>query len=55
MEIFVRYGGELVAIDESTTTPEGEWPYTRTVILRFPESEKADAWFHSEMSQNVLS
>ena len=36
MEIFSRYEGKLLAVDESPTVMEGEWPWTRTVLLEFP-------------------
>ena len=47
MEIFGRYDGELLAVDEKATVLEGEHPYTRTVLIRFPSQEQADAWYHS--------
>ncbi len=47
MDIFSKYKGELVAVDEQTRTLEGEWPYTRTVVLRFPDEAEADRWYGS--------
>jgi uncharacterized protein (DUF1330 family) len=38
MEIFSRYGGQVLAVDESPTVVEGEWPHTRTVLLSFPSA-----------------
>ena len=37
MEIFAQYGGEMLAVDESPTVLEGQWPHTRTVLIRFAD------------------
>jgi uncharacterized protein (DUF1330 family) len=47
MEIFSRYSGKLLAVDEAPTVKEGDWPYTRTVLIEFPDAEAFDAWFNS--------
>jgi len=47
LDIFAKYRGELVAIDEQPRTLEGEWPYTRTVLMRFPDEAEADRWYGS--------
>lgn len=47
MEIFTRYGGKLLSVDEEPEVLEGDWPYTRTVLMSFPSKEQADAWYHS--------
>lgn len=51
MDIFARYQGELLAVDERTRTLEGEWPYTRTVVLRFPDQAELDRWYQSSEYQ----
>ena len=46
MPVFQRYGGELLATSRNTTEVlEGEWAYARTVIMKFPDSEKARSWY----------
>jgi uncharacterized protein (DUF1330 family) len=47
MEIFNRYSGKLLAVDEAPTVKEGDWPHTRTVLIEFPDAEAFDAWFNS--------
>jgi uncharacterized protein (DUF1330 family) len=39
--------GKLLAVDEAPTVKEGDWPYTRTVLIEFPTAEAFDAWFNS--------
>ncbi len=46
-EIFGKYKGIIVAVDEEPEVLEGEWPYTRTVLLRFPNEEEARRWYES--------
>ncbi len=51
MEIFSKYQGTLLAVDEAPALLEGEWPWTRTVLLEFPDEEKLRAWYDSEEYQ----
>ena len=47
MPIFQRYGGELLATTKNDTTViEGEWAYPKTVIMKFPNVDKAREWHH---------
>jgi uncharacterized protein (DUF1330 family) len=48
MEIFDRYEGELLAVDEAVTALEGSWEYTRTVIIQFPDEAAARSWYDSD-------
>ena len=53
LEIFAKYGGELLAVDENVETIEGEWPYTRTVLLQFPSAEDLQRWYRSPEYQEL--
>ena len=45
MPIFERHGGELLATSKcKTMVVEGSWAYPRTVIMKFPSVESAQAW-----------
>jgi uncharacterized protein (DUF1330 family) len=46
-EIFERYKGMVVTVEEDPVILEGEWPYGRTVLIRFPSEEEARRWFDS--------
>ena len=52
-EIFEKYKGIVVAMDEDPVILEGEWPYTRTVLIRFPNEEEARRWFESPEYQKL--
>ena len=51
MEIFSRYHGRMLSVDESPTILEGAWPATRTVLIEFPSEEDAMAWYQSDEYQ----
>ena len=53
MDIFTRYGGKLLSVEEAPLVIEGEWGYTRTVLLEFPSQEQARAWYESEDYQAI--
>ena len=52
-EIFDKFGARVVALDEDTETIEGTWPFTRTVIIEFPNKELARKWYDSAEYQAV--
>ncbi len=47
MEIFSRFQGQLLSVDEAPTVLEGEWPWTRTVLIEFPDHAALEAWYSS--------
>ena len=52
-EIFSRYQGTVLAVDEQPKLLEGSWPFTRTVLISFPDEEAAMAWYQSEEYQSL--
>jgi len=52
-EVFAKYRGELLAVDESPRLIEGEWPFTRTVLIRFPDEDEANRWYASPEYQAI--
>ena len=53
MEIFERYEGRVLSVDEAPDLLEGSWDVTRTVLLEFPSTEAAKAWYESEEYQSI--
>lgn len=47
LEIFSRYDGKLLSVDEAPAELEGSWPFTRTVLIEFPSETQARAWYDS--------
>jgi uncharacterized protein (DUF1330 family) len=53
-EIFSQYKGEILAVEEAPTVLEGEWPYTRTVVIRFSDENEAKRWYESDQYQTLV-
>ncbi len=51
--IFARYQGEVVLVDEAPAVLEGEWPYTRLVVIRFPDEPALRRWYESAEYQRL--
>lgn len=46
-DIFARYEGTMLSVDEAPEVFEGDWAYTRTVVVQFPSAADAKRWFES--------
>ena len=53
MEIFAKYRGELLGVSDAPQVLEGEWPFTRAVLLRFPDEAEARRWYESPEYQEL--
>lgn len=54
MDIFSAHNGAILAVDEAPATLEGDWAFTRTVLLSFPSRADLDAWYQSDPYQEIL-
>ncbi len=54
MDVFSRYSGKVLSVDEQVEVLEGEWPCTRTVIVEFPSRDDALAWYRSDDYQDLM-
>ena len=53
-ETFAKYKGEYLAVDNGPIVLEGDWKYSRTVIIRFESKNDFDSWYYSEEYQKIL-
>jgi uncharacterized protein (DUF1330 family) len=53
MDIFSKHGGKILAVDEAPVEIEGQWPYTRTVLIEFDSADAMDAWYRSDEYQTL--
>jgi uncharacterized protein (DUF1330 family) len=53
-EIFSRYKGKYLAIDESPVILEGNWNYTKSVLVKFNSKQEFEAWYYSAEYQKIL-
>jgi uncharacterized protein (DUF1330 family) len=53
-DIFSRYKGEYLAIDESPALLEGNWDYTKSVLIKFNSKKDFEDWYYSVDYQKIL-
>jgi uncharacterized protein (DUF1330 family) len=53
-EIFEKYNGEYLCVDNNPMVIEGNWNYTRTVLIRFESVNDFHDWYNSPEYQAIL-
>jgi len=53
-EIFKKYNGKYLAVDNNPQILEGKWNYTRTVIIEFKNKNDFNNWYNSNDYQKIL-
>jgi uncharacterized protein (DUF1330 family) len=53
MPILLKYGGTMLAVQDSPPAVEGSWAFDRTVLGSFPSREAADRWYNSDEYQAI--
>lgn len=53
MPIFKKYGGQLLAADESPYAVEGEYDRDKVVLMSFPDRDAYLAWADSPEYQEI--
>ena len=53
MEVFQKYQGTMLSVDEAPELVEGEWSWTRSVLISFPSKADAKAWYQSSEYQSI--
>jgi uncharacterized protein (DUF1330 family) len=46
-EVFARYQGQVVAVEDHPRVLEGPWPARRTVLIKFPSDAELRRWYDS--------
>ncbi len=54
-EVFARFDGAVLAVDDEVRTLEGTWPLRRTVLIRFPDEAALLAWYESAEYQRLAA
>lgn len=54
-EIFARYDGQVVAVDDEPIALEGSPACTRVVMIRFPTEAEAQRWYRSPEYQTLAA
>lgn len=53
-EIFKKYNGEYLSVDNDPLVLEGKWDYTRTVLIKFRSKRDFKDWYNSDDYQDIL-
>ena len=53
-EIFRKFNGRYLAVDDNPLILEGKWDYTRTVLIAFNKKADFEAWYHSGDYRKIL-
>ena len=52
-DVFSKFDGKLLSVDEEPLVLAGEWEATRSVVIEFPSKESAFAWMESDDFQAI--
>lgn len=53
-DVFMKYNGRYLAVDNHPELLEGDWHYSRFVIISFNSRKDFEAWYHSSEYQQIL-
>jgi uncharacterized protein (DUF1330 family) len=53
-DIFSQFKGEYLAIDEAPVILEGDWNYTKSVLVKFNSKQDFEDWYYSDDYQSIL-
>ena len=52
-EVFAKFDGKMLSVDEEPMVLSGDWQATRSVIIEFPSKESALTWMMSDEYQAI--
>ncbi len=47
-DVFSKYNGKYLAVDDSPKIIEGNWKYSRTVVIEFKTEVDFNNWYNSK-------
>ena len=53
-KVFAKYNGNYLAVDKSPKILEGDWNYSRSVIIEFKSELDFNNWYYSKDYQEIL-
>jgi uncharacterized protein (DUF1330 family) len=53
-DVFEKYKGEYLAVDESPALLEGTWNHTKAVLIKFNTKQDFEDWYYSDDYQEIL-
>ena len=52
-EVFDKYNGNILSVDDNPRVIEGEKMYSRIVVIRFPNEGEFERWYYSQEYQKL--
>ena len=52
-EVFAKFDGKMLSVDEEPMVLSGDWQATRSVIIEFPSKQSALTWMMSDDYQAI--
>ncbi len=53
-EVFAKFNGKYLAVDDKPKVIEGKWNYTRAVLIEFKNESDFEKWYNSIEYQEIL-
>jgi uncharacterized protein (DUF1330 family) len=53
MDVFKNFAGALLAADESPVVLEGDWAYSKAVLISFPDEKALRDWAESKAYREI--
>lgn len=53
-EVFSKFNGKYLSVDGNPEVLEGDWSYSRVVIIQFPNEEDLRLWYDSAEYQTLV-
>jgi len=54
-DIFKKYNGEYLSVDNKPEILEGKWEYSRAVLIKFRSKIEFENWYNSDENQKILT
>ena len=52
--VFNKFGGKYLTVDKNPEGIEGEWNYSRLVLIEFSDKKSLKKWYNSDEYQEIL-
>ena len=53
-EVFQKFKGTYLAVDENPECIEGKWDYSRSVLIKFSSKKDFEEWYYSPEYQEII-
>lgn len=53
-DVFKKYNGEYLSVDNEPDILEGKWNYTKTVLIKFKSKNDFEDWYNSDKYQEII-